>query len=146
MYISKDQCLINGCAWKRGSIQYNCTKFYSFILLISCDNTDYRGGRWHGPKKLTEKAQELHKMKKSYRKTSPAPWESVIVIYSLNIMLIQTFKNYSTDLSLLHSFKRKNVIQSFIFAETFPTSKRIIGSTWWKSSEALQEVQCILSV
>ena len=32
-----------GRAYKQVSIQYNCTKFYSFILLISCDNTDYRG-------------------------------------------------------------------------------------------------------
>ena len=32
-----------GRAYKQVSIQYNCTKFYSFTLLISCYKTDYRG-------------------------------------------------------------------------------------------------------
>ena len=39
-----------GRAYKQVSIQYNCTKFYSFILLISCDNTDYRGRPLARPK------------------------------------------------------------------------------------------------
>ena len=39
-----------GRAYKQVSIQYNCRKFYSFILLISCDNTDYRGRPLAQPK------------------------------------------------------------------------------------------------
>ena len=42
-----------GRAYKQVSIQYNCTKFYSFILLISCDNTDYRGRPLALPKNWT---------------------------------------------------------------------------------------------
>ena len=40
-----------GRAYKQVSIQYNCTKFYSFILLISCYKTDYRGRPLARPKK-----------------------------------------------------------------------------------------------
>ena len=39
-----------GRAYKQVSTQYNCTKFYSFILLISCYNTDYKGRPLARPK------------------------------------------------------------------------------------------------
>ena len=40
-----------GRAYKQVSIQYNCKKFYSFILLISCYKADYRGRPLARPKK-----------------------------------------------------------------------------------------------
>ena len=50
-------------AYKQVSLQYNCTKFYSFILLISCYKTDYRGRPLTRPNNTYKWTECLSKIK-----------------------------------------------------------------------------------